>query len=235
MKMNSEKLSNRLERVASYVPENTILADIGSDHAYLPCYLGLKKVIKKGIAGEITDGPYLSAKEQVVLDNLTDVIEVRKGDGLSVLNPDEAEVITICGMGGSLITSILEKGKNKFGCTKRLILQPNIGSKTVRKWLLKEDWVLIAEEILKEDGKIYEILVAERSGEQPYTEHKEAELLFGPFLLKHQNEAFKEKWAGEVKQWNAILTQMENSSGVTAEEKREELRRNIKHAEEWIS
>lgn len=233
--MNSEKLSQRLEKVSNYVLQGSVLADIGSDHAYLPCYLGLKKKIKKGIAGEITEGPYLSAKEQVVLDGLSDIIEVRKGDGLSVLKENEAEVVTICGMGGSLITSILEKGKDKLGSAKRLILQPNVGTKTVRNWLLKENWVLSAEEIIKEDGKIYEVLVADRSGEQPYSNHNiEAELLFGPFLLKVQNEAFKEKWAGEVKQWKAILGQMEKSQGTAAEAKRKELLDNINLAEEWI-
>ncbi|WP_226535209.1 tRNA (adenine(22)-N(1))-methyltransferase [Fictibacillus halophilus] len=232
--MNSEKLSQRLEKVSNYVLEGSVMADIGSDHAYLPCYLGLKRKIKKGIAGEITDGPYLSAKEQVVLDGLSDIIEVRKGDGLSVLKENEAEVVTICGMGGSLITSILEKGKDKLGKAKRLVLQPNIGAKTVRKWLLKEDWVLSAEEIIKEDGKIYEILVADRSGEQPYTNNIEAELLFGPFLLKVQNEAFKEKWTGEVKQWKAILAQMEKSKGTAADTKRKELLDHINLAEEWV-
>lgn len=232
--MNSEKLSQRLEKVSNYVLQGSVLADIGSDHAYLPCYLGLKKKIKKGIAGEITEGPYLSAKEQVELDGLSDVIEVRKGDGLSVLKEDEAEVVTICGMGGSLITSILEKGKDKLGNAKRLILQPNIGAKNVRKWLLKEKWVLSAEEIIKEDGKIYEVLVADRSGEQPYTNNIEAELLFGPFLLNDQNEAFKEKWAGEVRQWKAILAQMEKSLGTAAETKRKELLDHINLAEEWI-
>jgi tRNA (adenine22-N1)-methyltransferase len=232
--MNSEKLSKRLEKVSSYVLQGSVLADIGSDHAYLPCYLGIKKIIKKGIAGEITEGPYLSAKEQVVLDGLTDIIEVRKGDGLSVLKENEAEVVTICGMGGSLITSILEKGKEKLGSAKRLVLQPNVGAKTVRNWLLKENWVLSAEEIIKEDGKIYEILVADRIGEQPYSNHIDAELLFGPFLLKNQNEAFKEKWAGEVKQWKAILAQMEHSKGTAAETKRKELLDHINLAEEWI-
>lgn len=232
--MNSEKLSKRLERVASFVPHNAIVADIGSDHAYLPCFLGLKKVIKKGIAGEITDGPFRSAKEQVTLDGLNDMIEVRKGDGLSVLEEDEAEVVTICGMGGSLITSILEKGKEKLGRTKRLILQPNIGARNVRNWLLKEGWVLVDEEILKEDGKIYEILVADREGSQPYTNSMDAEILFGPFLLNDQNEVFKEKWAGEVNQWKTILNQMENSQGKASEEKRKEIEKNLRLAEEWI-
>ncbi|WNB93500.1 tRNA (adenine(22)-N(1))-methyltransferase TrmK [Bacillus sp. NEB1478] len=232
--MNSEKLSNRLERVASYVPEGIVLADIGSDHAYLPCYLGLKNTIKKGIAGEITDGPFLSAKQQVKQNELNKVIEVRKGDGLSVLQEDEAEVITICGMGGALITSILENGKLKLGKTKRLILQPNVGAKTVRKWLLKENWVLIAEEILSEDGKIYEILIADREGKQPYTNKKEAELLLGPYLIRNQNKAFKEKWSGEVKLWNAILTQMENAKNVTSDSKKEELINNIKYVKEWM-
>jgi tRNA (adenine22-N1)-methyltransferase len=232
--MNTEKLSLRLERVATYVPEGSVLADIGSDHAYLPCFLALKKKIKKGVAGEITQGPYESALQQVKQSGLTDVIEVRKGDGLSVLKGKEAEVVTICGMGGSLIVSILERGKEKLEAASRLILQPNVGANSVRRWLLKEDWVLAAEEILEEDGKIYEILVADRAGEQPYTTNKDAELLMGPFLLHNQNKAFKQKWTGEVVQWKAILDQMQKSQGQTVETKRKELLANIKRVEDWV-
>jgi tRNA (adenine22-N1)-methyltransferase len=232
--MNSDKLSLRLERVASYVPEGSVLADIGSDHAYLPCFLGLKKKISKAIAGEITQGPYESARQQVEISGLTEMIDVRKGDGLSVLERNEAEAVTICGMGGTLIASILERGKDKLEQVTRLVLQPNVGAITVRKWLLKEGWVLTEEEILEEDGKIYEILVADRTGEQPYTSDKDAELLMGPFLLHSQNKAFKQKWTGEARQWKAILEQMENAQGPGIDSKRQELLANIKRVEDWM-
>ncbi|MFP3416209.1 tRNA (adenine(22)-N(1))-methyltransferase TrmK, partial [Bacillus sp. SIMBA_074] len=75
---------------------------------------------------------------------------------------DEATCITIAGMGGTLISSILESGKGKLGKAERLILQPNVGAANVRSWLIDNGWELSGEEILEEDGKIYEILIAEK-------------------------------------------------------------------------
>lgn len=226
--MNEEKLSRRLEAVASYIPKGAILADIGSDHAYLPCYALLKGIISKGIAGEVAEGPLQSAKKQISKNQLDQEIEARKGDGLEVIQPNEATTITIAGMGGSLIRSILENGKSKLPGVKRLILQPNIGASTVREWLIENDWELIAEEILEEDKKIYEILVAEKGNPLKPYQNKEQELLLGPFLLKEKSPVFEKKWEHELKHWKKILTQL-NVAGDKSENRsrKEELEQKI--------
>lgn len=204
--MNSEQLSKRLHTVASFVPNGSIIADIGSDHAYLPCYLVNKRVASRAVAGEIVEGPFQSALQQVREDGLEDLIEVRKGSGLSVIEQDEVDVITIAGMGGPLITQILEEGKDRLAGVKRLILQPNVSAISIRNWLIENKWKLIDEKILKEDEKIYEVLVAEPS--ESIEELSYQERLLGPYLAAQKSDVFQQKWEQEYNQWERILNQI---------------------------
>lgn len=233
--MNTNKLSARLETVAKYVPKGAKVADIGSDHAYLPCYLAKNETITFAVAGEVVLGPFQSARKNVQAEGLADMISVRMGNGLEVVEPDEVDCITIAGMGGTLIVSILENGKEKLHSVSRLVLQPNINAISIRKWFIDNKWELIAEEILEEDGKIYEVLVAERGDSfEPYKNGKmETGLLFGPFLLKRKDPAFIKKWNLEKINWQRIYGQLE-SAGPSPEtlEKKEELLKKISLAGE---
>lgn len=194
--MNTDRLSNRLETVAKYIPAGAKFADIGSDHAYLPCYMLKKQKASFAIAGEVVDGPFLSAQKQVVNEGLSDVISVRKGNGLEVINDGEVDCITIAGMGGSLIAAILDDGKDKLRSVKRLVLQPNVSAYSIRIWLVENDWSLVTEEIIEEDDKIYEVLVAEKGeGKKPYSSHIDAELLLGPYLSKEKIKPSKRSGA----------------------------------------
>lgn len=234
--MNTDKLSARLEMVAKYVPKDVRVADIGSDHAYLPCHLIKNFGIPFAIAGEVAEGPFRSAETNVNSQGLTTVISVRLGDGLDVINPDEVDCITIAGMGGSLITSILERGKEKLKSVKRLVLQPNINAVAIRQWFLENGWNLFAEEIIEEGGKIYEILAAEKGDPMlPYGENLEAKLLFGPHLIKSRPEAFQKKWTAEKNNWERIYHQLEHAATSEAMEKKQELSRKIALAEEVLS
>jgi tRNA (adenine22-N1)-methyltransferase len=235
--MNTDKLSDRLATVANYIPKGSRIADIGSDHAYLPCHMVKKGAVRYAIAGEVAEGPYQSALKQVQLEGLTKSIDVRKGDGLEVIQPGEVECITIAGMGGTLITSILEAGKDKLVNVERLILQPNVGAHAIRSWLCENNWRLVSESILKEEGKIYEVLVAQNgTGEDIYCDMQELELLFGPYLLKEKNDAFCEKWALEKKNWQRILNQLEQAEqNDTTLDKKREIENKLKMVEEVLS
>ncbi|PFA62421.1 tRNA (adenine(22)-N(1))-methyltransferase TrmK [Bacillus sp. AFS015802] len=235
--MNIQQLSKRLETVVSYIPKQAKIADIGSDHAYLPCYAVNKGIASSAIAGEVVKGPYLSAKKQVEAAGLTQEVEVRLGNGLEVIQPGEVDCITIAGMGGTLIASILEAGKDKLTNGPRLILQPNVSAKSIRTWLIDNEWDLIGEEILEEDDKLYEILIAEKGDPKAhYSGELEKEQLLGPFLMRERNEAFLKKWNQESKQWKNILNNMEKAEKTEAlEERKTELLHKINMVEEVLT
>lgn len=196
--MNEIKnISNRLQLIASQIPKGSYFADIGSDHAYLPTYICLNDQNASAIAGEVNDGPFNRAKEVVENYNLTSRITVKLGDGLDVIANEQVDTIVIAGMGGSLIKSILEHGKDHLKNVTHLILQPNIDEYTVRKWLLHNGYQLSKEILIHENGHYYEVLVAVASNipEQIYVkEYLEKQLLFGPFLLQEKSELFIRKW-----------------------------------------
>lgn len=194
--MNSTHLSNRLQQVASHVIKDSRLADIGSDHAYLPIYLAKKQVINYGVVGEVAKGPLNNAVTEITKNELTDVLHPRLADGLAAIEAnDQIDVITIAGMGGKLISHILESGKEKLTGKERLILQPNVGSEITRAWLMKHHYEILTEEILEEDGHIYEIIVAEKTTAEVVYSHKE--LTFGPHLLNQIDQVFIDKWQKE--------------------------------------
>lgn len=217
--MNAQKLSKRLEAVASFVPTGAIVADIGSDHAYLPCYLIHKGIVNKAIAGEVVKGPFESAVKQVKLEGLEDSITVRLADGLEAIKEsDGVNTVTIAGMGGPLIVSILEKRPELLQTVTRLILQPNIHAKVIREWALANGWAILDEVILKEDEKIYEILVLQRGD----MELSEQEILLGKHLIANKSDVFVEKWTKEIQNWRRVLSsieQAEETSEIVAKRK----------------
>ncbi|MFS0646921.1 tRNA (adenine(22)-N(1))-methyltransferase [Siminovitchia sp. 179-K 8D1 HS] len=209
--MNEVHLSKRLQAVVSCIPRGMRIADIGSDHAYLPCHVIKRGISSFAIAGEIADGPLHSAKQQVKKSGVGDCVDVRKGDGLHVLTAGEVDCIIIAGMGGRLISRILEEGKAKLAGVTRLILQPNIGAVHIRQWLMNNGWELVSEQILEDEEKIYEVLVAQRGEPMKPYRHVEKELLLGPFLLKENSEAFRKKWRGELQRWEKIVQNLDRS------------------------
>ncbi|MGX7196139.1 tRNA (adenine(22)-N(1))-methyltransferase [Enterococcus olivae] len=227
--MNEQELSQRLARVGAYVPQDARLADIGSDHAYLPVALMLQRQISFAVAGEVVQGPFESAEKQVRKSGLSDRIEVRLADGLEAIQTtDQINTVTIAGMGGTLIRAILESGKQqqRIDGTERLVLQPNVGEKTLREWLFQNEYTIIAEEILEENNKIYEILVAEK---QDQVDYSQKELFFGPLLLQEKSKVFLAKWRRELKAREYVLQQLEK-----AEEKPVEKIEEIQTQIEWI-
>lgn len=230
--MNAQQLSQRLTKVAQFVPTGAVVADIGSDHAYLPCYLLHNGIAERAVAGEVVKGPYESAVRQVRAEGLTERVTVRMADGLQAIEAADAiDTITIAGMGGSLIAAILNKNPEKLEEVTRLVLQPNIHAQAIREWAEHQNWSIVEEAILEEDDKIYEILVLQRG---PMFLN-DSERLFGPKLLLRKEPAFNKKWQREVEQWHKILAataEVEQTEAII--EKRREIQQKIDLAEEVL-
>ena len=198
-------ISKRLELVASFVPQGAILLDVGSDHAYLPIELVERGQIKNAIAGEVVEGPYQSAVKNVEAHGLKEKIQVRLANGLAAFEEaDKVSVITIAGMGGRLIARILEEGLDKLANVERLILQPNNREDDLRIWLQENGFHIVAESILEEAGKFYEILVVE-AGQMKLSS---SDVRFGPFLSKEVSSVFVQKWQKEAVKLEFALGQI---------------------------
>ena len=198
-------ISKRLELVASFVPQGSILLDVGSDHAYLPIELVERGQIEGAIAGEVVEGPYQSAVKNVEAHGLKEKIQVRLANGLAAFEEeDQVSVITIAGMGGRLIATILEEGLDKLSNIQRLILQPNNREDDLRIWLQDNGFQIVAESILEEAGKFYEILVVE-AGQM---ELSASDVRFGPFLSKEVSPVFVQKWQREAAKLEVALSQI---------------------------
>lgn len=210
------KLSKRLQEVADFVPQGARLADIGSDHAYLPAYLVEHGRIDFAVAGEVVAGPYEISKRHVRERGLHNNICVKFANGLAAIDEkDEIDCVTIAGMGGLLISEILEAGIDKLENVDKLILQPNKHEKELRQWLNLHNYNMVNETILKESGKFYEVILAEKGQESL----SELDLTFGPCLIKEKSPIFQEKWQKEAETLRKILARLPENQ----EEKRKVL------------
>ena len=209
------ELGERLTRVASFVPNGSKVCDVGSDHAYLPVYLIQNNQITSAIAGEVVEGPFLSAKQTVRDYRMEDRIEVRFGDGLQILSKeDEITAVTICGMGGELISRILEAGYSgsHLNGRERLILQPNVAEHFVREWLMKHSYRITHETVVEDNHRLYEIIVAEKREQSlPLTD---TQIKFGPKLIEKPTELVIRKWERQLRKIEEILAQLKNSKEV---------------------
>ncbi|NWF08392.1 tRNA (adenine(22)-N(1))-methyltransferase TrmK [Pseudomonas salomonii] len=226
--MNEHTLSMRLERVAAHVPVGAHLADIGSDHGYLPVALMRRGVITAAVAGEVATTPFHAAQRTVRDNGLEQHISVRLADGLAAIEAgDGITAISVCGMGGETIRDILDSGKAYLSGEERLILQPNGGEQRLRQWLMENGYRILCEELLRENRFYYEIIVAERAGAVTYTDEQ---LYFGPLQMQARSPEFLAKWQRMLRQKHKTLASFEQARQAVPEQKRQEIARQAR----WI-
>lgn len=160
VKMHIESvMTPRLLAIAQSVPLGARLADVGTDHGYIPIYLCMQGKIKEALAMDLRQGPLSRAEENICRYGLEDQIKTRLSDGLQALAPGEADTAVIAGMGGLLIAEILEAAKFSLDC---YILQPMTATAELRQYLAENGYKIFHEVLAKEEEKIYTIMSVRR-------------------------------------------------------------------------
>ena len=202
------KLGERLNTLAAMVPSGSRIADVGTDHAYLPLHLVSVGKIKKAVAIDVNPGPFALARDAVARSGLADRIEVRLGDGLRALSPGEVDVAIMAGMGGITMIKIMEESAAVLKALTCLVLQPMVAVPQVRRWLQTHGWCIIDEDIVNEEGHLYELLVAEpgQTEEQTYQLSE-----VGPVLWKRNHPLLAILLRERLEVLYYILEQMDKS------------------------
>ncbi len=160
------KLSKRLAVIASFVPKGALACDIGTDHGYLAIELAKSGHVKSVIATDIAKKPLETARKNICKAGCQN-ISLRLCNGLEAVSPSETDTVIIAGMGGEVISGILEKGSD---VAKRknvtLILQPTTSPEHLRRFLCKNGYVILREEALYENGKVYSVMQVEYTGKE---------------------------------------------------------------------
>ena len=178
------KLSPRLEVIASCVAGVKNMADIGTDHGYLPVYLVENQLVSSAIASDTNQQPLKKAEKIITEQQLESAIETRLGSGLSVLKPGEVDAVVMAGMGGLLIRDLLEAERRIAQGVKKLVLQPMNNQAVLRKYLEINGFKIVNEELAQEADRVYEIMVVE-PGEMVFSDPLEYELGYGFEKTKH--------------------------------------------------
>ena len=163
--MTDFKISERLRTASLFVRDGAVLADIGTDHAYLPIYLALNNRIKSAYASDVNKGPLERAFDNIRKYNLESVIHTNIANGLDGIENFAPTDIAICGMGGELIAKIIDSSPYVRNENIRLILQPMTCVKELREYL-ENGFFTVAENVVFEDEKLYQIICAEYDGKR---------------------------------------------------------------------
>ena len=228
------KLTPRLQAIADSIIDCEVLADIGTDHAYLPIYLVLNGKITKAITTDINKGPIEIAEKRIKKYKLEDKIETRQGSGLTVLKPLEADAIVIAGMGGMLIAEIIEQSKAVAAASKLLVMQPMLDSGKLRSYLLQNGFEIFEEELAKEDRKVYEIIWAKYTGNCIQTT---SIMDIGPIIIHKKHLLARDLIERKTAELNSIIQKLEAKETKLSQKRLQECKELLNYYDEvkkWV-
>lgn len=223
------RLSRRLEEVASFVREGGVVADVGTDHGYIPIFLVKENKVPSAIAMDVRKGPLERAEEHISEYGLEDRIQVRLSDGLEKLKPGEADTVVIAGMGGELIIRIMKQGEHMWKSVGQWVLSPQSELAEVRRFLAESGFRIEKETMLYEDGKFYTIMsvyLGEKSGDYIGDAVQET---YGKYLLEEKNPVLYDFLLHENQVKQQILAGVSGQTSESSKRRAEELEQEL----EW--
>ncbi len=212
------KLSRRLELVASFVPEGSRVADIGTDHGYIPIFLVENGICESALAMDVREGPLSRAREHIREKGLQEKIRTRLSDGLKALRPGEADAVVIAGMGGQLMIRILEEGRHMWDSAAAWILSPQSGQDKVRGYLEQAGFAIRREAMTLDEGKYYTVMEVSR-GKMRY--EKPWEYLYGKLLVEAGDPVLRDFLDQEEMRLRDILAKLDGQTTPGARTARE--------------
>lgn len=197
MEQKQLQLQPRLALLAALVPPGSRLADVGTDHGYLPVYLLQQGRIPSAIAADIGAEPLEHARRTAGEYNVTG-LELRLCDGLAAIHPDEVDTVAIAGMGGETIIHILENAPWTKDGSHELLLQPMTRAADLRRWLSVNGYTFTSERLVRDKGYLYPVLCVRGGSCPPLTEKQllcgvklSDDPLYGDYLTLHAEKLHK--------------------------------------------
>ena len=241
--MKEIQLSKRLKYVADFITPEYTLADIGTDHGFVPIHQVSCKGTPRAYAMDINKGPLERANEHIAEAGLSDKIETRLSDGMHKLNEGEAESVLIAGMGGALMVKILEEGAHALKTAKELVLSPHTEADLVRCFIRDSHFVIDREGMVYDAGKYYVVIHArlaadEKEAAKMYANDSENEgnrdyeaaddvwksyIRYGKLLIQEKPQVFVEFLNKELNTYKNIVTGLKNNSTEAGIKRRQEI------------
>lgn len=225
-------ISERLKTVSDLIPQCNIFADIGTDHGYLAIHAIQRGLSKQVIACDIAKKPLQQAVTQINEYNLGDSITTRLGPGLSPIKKGEIDGAVIAGMGGSTMVCILEEDKEISKELGFLVLQPQNNSAKLRKWLMNNGFLIVAEELLEENNIIYQVIKAVPGVSENLNK---LELSYGSLKNIKDKPLLKKYLSQEIKKYEKIINQMNKSKNHAIIKKKQGITKRIDLLKTYMS
>ena len=229
------ELSKRLMKIASYVNYCDAIADIGTDHGYIPIYLVKNNKCNSAIASDINKGPIEKASTNIRFEGLSEKIKCLLGGGLKPLKVGEVNGVIIAGMGGNLIRDIILEDIEKVKLYDFLILQPAQNPEVLRKFLYNNNFEILNEDLILDDGKFYELFkVKYNENAKKINVKDEISYEISSILLESNNSLVNDYIKSKIKKYENIITYIKDDTSL-AKKKKDILNEKINKLKEMIS